>query len=638
MVNQSNELAQNNNLQTVTRSLPMRIHLSSNVQSDIILYQMNCSKLIFNKALFCQRTWFSRVLPKIVDFWISRLDVFLLHSSLRDRIIIFNSLVRRKDFSNLNKMLSNVRDSDDKIIYSLLDSASHFIDIKRLIKPVFYDDSDDEKTNYSFDLGLIVDIINAIGINNFTDKYGDLNEYLSVLKKSINTKISNQIKTKENPKRSGKIKGKSKRKKSVKDDVIINKYHLIPSNYLDTDVVNLNVKYQFELEHNKSKKLYQNISEYVCQNTYEGLGSQTAQQTLKKLDKAYQSFFSLTNKNTKANPPNYIKYDYYPLIFQKNSFRIKEIFDHNFKSSKIVKLSIGLNLKATLKKRDKSSGGFLTFKIPKIIEDRTITEIEIVPKNDKSVATVVFKYKIDVKVTHEIDKNSDSLNILSVDFGIINLVTAYSPVLKNPLIYRGSYVKSINSACKKQIEKKIMPKLMKENKKRKSKLTEKIRRKRSDKIKDHFNKVSADIISICEKNNIKEIAIGYNKNWKHKTKMGNKLNDVFYKIPYRTLVNMLFYKGENKGIKIRECNESYTSKCDALSLEEIGYHKKYKGKRTKRGLFQSAVGVLVNADVNGAINIMRKAIYDRPNMVKKLNKEITKHENICNPIVRKVNV
>ena len=72
---------------------------------------------------------------------------------------------------------------------------------------------------------------------------------------------------------------------------------------------------------------------------------------------------------------------------------------------------------------------------------------------------------------------------------------------------------------------------------------------------------------------------------------------------------MLFYKGEEAGIHVVENEEAYTSKCDSLALEDIQHHDEYLGTRTKRGLFSSSIGVFLNADVNGAINIMRKFVY-----------------------------
>jgi putative transposase len=65
--------------------------------------------------------------------------------------------------------------------------------------------------------------------------------------------------------------------------------------------------------------------------------------------------------------------------------------------------------------------------------------------------------------------------------------------------------------------------------------------------------------------------------------------------------------------------ESYTSKCDALALETIQKQESYLGKRVKRGLFKSSVGKIINADINGAINIARKVIGDSFEIQKVVN-------------------
>ncbi len=67
------------------------------------------------------------------------------------------------------------------------------------------------------------------------------------------------------------------------------------------------------------------------------------------------------------------------------------------------------------------------------------------------------------------------------------------------------------------------------------------------------------------------------------------------------------YKAQLKGIQVLTVNESHTSKCSFLDLEKIGHHDKYIGKRISRGLFKTSKGILLNADVNRAYNIMRKA-------------------------------
>ena len=109
-----------------------------------------------------------------------------------------------------------------------------------------------------------------------------------------------------------------------------------------------------------------------------------------------------------------------------------------------------------------------------------------------------------------------------------------------------------------------------------------------------------------EYSNKKLIIVGYNTNWKKEVNMGKKNNRKFYQIPYCRLLNKLKDKMTQLGIKVEINEESYTSKCDGLSLEEVCKHQTYLGKRIKRGLFSSGTHKLLNADLNGAINIMRK--------------------------------
>lgn len=89
-------------------------------------------------------------------------------------------------------------------------------------------------------------------------------------------------------------------------------------------------------------------------------------------------------------------------------------------------------------------------------------------------------------------------------------------------------------------------------------------------------------------------------------------NQNFVSIPHSKFISLLAYKCGMVGINVVTTEESYTSKCDALAMEEIRHHDTYLGKRKKRGIFQSSVGKLINAHVNGALNIMRKVVGDSP--------------------------
>ena len=145
------------------------------------------------------------------------------------------------------------------------------------------------------------------------------------------------------------------------------------------------------------------------------------------------------------------------------------------------------------------------------------------------------------------------------------------------------------------------------------KSTKRIKRlydKRDRYLHDVFHKISKKIIDILIENNIGNLVVGYNRGWKQNVNMGKKNNQKFTYIPFARLISKLRYKCEMNGINFEINEESYTSKCDSLAFEKIGKHDSYLGRRSKRGLFKSSVGKLINADVNGAVNILRKVVGD----------------------------
>ena len=129
-------------------------------------------------------------------------------------------------------------------------------------------------------------------------------------------------------------------------------------------------------------------------------------------------------------------------------------------------------------------------------------------------------------------------------------------------------------------------------------------------IDDKIHKISRWIINFCINNNIGNIVIGLNKCWKQGINLGKKNNQKFVEIPFSKLIDKISYKGKLIGINVQTTEESYTSKVDHLAFESLEKHDAYSGKRKKRGLFQSSVNKLLNADVNGAIGIGRKVFGD----------------------------
>ena len=100
--------------------------------------------------------------------------------------------------------------------------------------------------------------------------------------------------------------------------------------------------------------------------------------------------------------------------------------------------------------------------------------------------------------------------------------------------------------------------------------------------------------------------LGKNVGWKQESKMNKVANQSFIQIPHAVFINLLGYKCRKHGLNLSVTDESHTSKTSWLDDESPQHHEQYLGKRVKRGLFKSADGSLINADVNGAMQIVRK--------------------------------
>ena len=172
-----------------------------------------------------------------------------------------------------------------------------------------------------------------------------------------------------------------------------------------------------------------------------------------------------------------------------------------------------------------------------------------------------------------------------------------------PLIVNGRPLKSINQYYNKKIGK-LKKKYLKQGIKTGQKLR-KITEKRNLKVKDYMHKASRRIVDWCVLNDVKVLYAGHNKEWKQEVDMDKEKNQNFVFIPFNMLFRMLRYKLEEVGIGFAEIGEAYTSKCSALDSEPICCHLRYVGRRLKRGLFRTRNGRLLNADVNGSLNILR---------------------------------
>ena len=198
-------------------------------------------------------------------------------------------------------------------------------------------------------------------------------------------------------------------------------------------------------------------------------------------------------------------------------------------------------------------------------------------------------------------------NVMGIDLGIDNLATI---VINQPgicpVLINGKTIKSINHRFNKD---KARLQSAGEGKHIRS-----IMVKRRNRINDYLNKASKRIIDLCLKTDTGTIVIGYNQGWKASCNMGKVNNQKFTHIPHLALVNKIIYKAKQYGIDVIVSEESYTSKASSLDLDDIPTYglvnnKKpvFSGTRVKRGLYKAKNGALLNADVNGSINIIRKA-------------------------------
>lgn len=235
-------------------------------------------------------------------------------------------------------------------------------------------------------------------------------------------------------------------------------------------------------------------------------------------------------------------------------------------------------------------------------------KLKLKTKVDKVVEVIITPqsncYKIQVCYEKEEKSSIINDNYMSIDLGLNNLATCVTTNLSS-FIINGKPLKAINHYYNSK-KAKVQSSLKKNHNKYTSKRTKKLDFKRGNKVNNYLHKASKEIITKAINENISQIVIGYNKEWKQDINIGKVNNQNFVQIPYLTFINQIKYKAKLNGIIVLQHEESYTSKCSALDLEQIKKHDFYLGKRIKRGLFKSSNDKIINADCNGSVNIMRK--------------------------------
>jgi putative transposase len=132
--------------------------------------------------------------------------------------------------------------------------------------------------------------------------------------------------------------------------------------------------------------------------------------------------------------------------------------------------------------------------------------------------------------------------------------------------------------------------------------------KRRRRIDHYLHVASRQIIDELVKHHIGTLVLGKNDGWKQEVNLGKRANQTFVLLPHARFVDMVIYKSHLVGITVIVTEESHTSKCSFLDGEAIKHHDQYAGRRVKRGLFVSAAGRKINADVNAAYNMIAKVV------------------------------
>lgn len=331
---------------------------------------------------------------------------------------------------------------------------------------------------------------------------------------------------------------------------------------------------------------------------YKRLGANVAQQTMRNADYSFKSFFGLLKlaksgkyESWRIRLPHYLPKDG---LF-KLCLTQAQIKDGKFRVPVSPELRKGYPEKVMIG-------------IPEYIRDKKIHQIHIVPKHNGRFFEVV--YMFDDEEPEQV--KLDSSKFLGIDLGVNNLGTCVTNEGRS-FIIDGKKLKSINQWYNKELARLSS---IKDKQKIKG-FTNKqylITRKRNNQVQNYLYCAAKKIIQYCLDNQIGNLVVGYNDGFQENPKLGKVNNQNFVMIPLGRLKSRLEYLCKQYGVNFVLQEESYTSKASFFDNDEIPKWNPqnpkqgdFSGKRVYRGLYQTSTGYKFNADVNGALNILRKS-------------------------------
>lgn len=320
---------------------------------------------------------------------------------------------------------------------------------------------------------------------------------------------------------------------------------------------------------------------------YRALPTKISKQTMRQVHANFSSFFQLLKKKTQKNYTKTVKM---PKYLQKNG-RFMLIVDKESISRKPVRSSIKNVYEYVISKKDVGLHFFT--------KHQHIQQVRFLHKGNHIIQEVVYEKQ-------DTQPLADNGRYASVDLGV-NILAAVYTNTGDSVLLNGKIIKSVNQYYNKR-KAHLQKKLGGES--HTSRRIQKLTTKRQQKINTLLHESSRKLINHVVSNHINTIIIGYNKEWKQEINIGRRNNQNFTNIPFLRFVQQLEYKAKIVGVNVILHEESYTSKTSFLDKETPQKHAFYAGKRVFRGLFRSANGSLINADINGAAQIMRKVVPD----------------------------
>ena len=232
--------------------------------------------------------------------------------------------------------------------------------------------------------------------------------------------------------------------------------------------------------------------------------------------------------------------------------------------------------------------------------------------NPKQVRIVPNHNNFIIEVIYDAEEHSpkSTSKYAGIDLGVDNFATITFSTQNKPLIIKGLELKSVNQGYNRLIAKaqELLPATQKT-----SQSIHRLWSRRSWILRTKIHQMTAFLATLFDEMQIEKVFIGKNNNWKQNLPFGKKVKQRFAYLPYETFIKQLQYKCKLRGVTVITQEESYTSKASFLDNDDIPVYgeaenPKFSGRRIKRGLYHAGNGRLINADVNGSYNILRKGL------------------------------